>query len=392
MNAAPRLLVIIGLASVVTVVTAAQGRSDKWWWDNGGGPTARTSSTSIRSTSRTSASSRWRGSIRTAPAGFNPIVVDDVMYVLGRNSSLVALDATTGKEIWIHEGLSGITSRGINYWQSEDGKDRRLLFCDQQLPAGDRRDDRQVDPDASASTASSTCATGLRARRRHERPRPVEQSRQGLEEPAHPRIGAGRGVRLAAGRHPRLRRRHRQARLAVPHRAAARRVRLRDVAEGRLEVRRRREQLGRDVGRRGARHRLHPDRLGDLRLLRRATARREPLRQLPARARRAHRQAAVALPDGPSRPLGPRQRLGAAARHRAAQRPARRRRRARGQDRLPLRLQPRDRRAALADRRAAGAEERRAGRAGVADAAVPDQAAAVRAADVHASTTSIRGC
>jgi len=63
-----------------------------------------------------------------AQTGFNPIVVDDVMYVLGRNSSLIALDANTGKELWIHEGLAGITSRGVNYWQSEDGKDRRLLF------------------------------------------------------------------------------------------------------------------------------------------------------------------------------------------------------------------------------------------------------------------------
>ena len=61
--------------------------------------------------------------------GFNPIVVDDVMYALGRNASaLVALDATTGKEIWIHDGLTGIITRGVNYWQSQDGKDRRLLF------------------------------------------------------------------------------------------------------------------------------------------------------------------------------------------------------------------------------------------------------------------------
>ena len=36
---------------------------------------------------------------------FNPIVVDNVMFVLARNSSLVALDASTGKEIWIHENL-----------------------------------------------------------------------------------------------------------------------------------------------------------------------------------------------------------------------------------------------------------------------------------------------
>ncbi len=59
---------------------------------------------------------------------FNPIVVDNVMYVLAKNNSLIALDATNGEEIWIHANLRGIARRGINYWESEDGKDRRLLF------------------------------------------------------------------------------------------------------------------------------------------------------------------------------------------------------------------------------------------------------------------------
>jgi quinoprotein glucose dehydrogenase len=61
---------------------------------------------------------------------FSPVYADGMLYGLGRNaSSLVALDAATGKEIWVHEGLSGITSKGINYWQSADGKDRRLIFA-----------------------------------------------------------------------------------------------------------------------------------------------------------------------------------------------------------------------------------------------------------------------
>src|SRR6187200_184968 len=59
---------------------------------------------------------------------FNPVVVDNVIYVLARNNSLVALDATTGREIWIHENLQGIAPRGINYWESKDRSDRRLLF------------------------------------------------------------------------------------------------------------------------------------------------------------------------------------------------------------------------------------------------------------------------
>src|SRR5258708_28389490 len=59
--------------------------------------------------------------------GFNPIIFDKNMYVIGRGA-LIALDATTGKEIWIHEGLQGTNPRGINYWQSKDGKDRRLII------------------------------------------------------------------------------------------------------------------------------------------------------------------------------------------------------------------------------------------------------------------------
>ncbi|HEY8519116.1 MAG TPA: pyrroloquinoline quinone-dependent dehydrogenase [Gammaproteobacteria bacterium] len=59
---------------------------------------------------------------------FNPIVVDGVMYVLAHNNSLVALDAATGREIWRkpHQGLVG--NRGISYWESEDGSDKRLLY------------------------------------------------------------------------------------------------------------------------------------------------------------------------------------------------------------------------------------------------------------------------
>ena len=59
---------------------------------------------------------------------FSPVIVDNLMYVLARNTALVALDATTGKEIWVHENLQGIAPRGINYWESRDRKDRRLLF------------------------------------------------------------------------------------------------------------------------------------------------------------------------------------------------------------------------------------------------------------------------
>ena len=59
---------------------------------------------------------------------FNPIIVDNVMYVLAKNNSLVAVDMATGKEIWIHANLNLQSKRGINYWESKDRKDRRLIF------------------------------------------------------------------------------------------------------------------------------------------------------------------------------------------------------------------------------------------------------------------------
>jgi quinoprotein glucose dehydrogenase len=59
---------------------------------------------------------------------FQPIVVDTTMYVLGKNYSLIALSVLTGKEIWIHTNLQGLSRRGLNYWESKDKKDRRLVF------------------------------------------------------------------------------------------------------------------------------------------------------------------------------------------------------------------------------------------------------------------------
>ncbi|HOX81814.1 MAG TPA: PQQ-binding-like beta-propeller repeat protein [Chryseolinea sp.] len=59
---------------------------------------------------------------------FNPIIVDTTMYVMAKNFSLVALSVKTGKEIWIHANLRGISRRGINYWKSKDGMEKRLIF------------------------------------------------------------------------------------------------------------------------------------------------------------------------------------------------------------------------------------------------------------------------
>jgi quinoprotein glucose dehydrogenase len=71
----------------------------------------------------------WRyPSADTRSYRFNPLVVDGTMYVLARNNSIVALDPLTGKEKWAHPNEGAVGDRGINYWESRDRSDRRLLY------------------------------------------------------------------------------------------------------------------------------------------------------------------------------------------------------------------------------------------------------------------------
>ena len=66
---------------------------------------------------------------RAGRAAFSPIMVDGVLYVLGEDDGIEALDAATGRLLWSRPVPGNISGRGISYWQSLDGKDRRLLFA-----------------------------------------------------------------------------------------------------------------------------------------------------------------------------------------------------------------------------------------------------------------------
>jgi quinoprotein glucose dehydrogenase len=59
---------------------------------------------------------------------FNPLVVDDVMFLQASGNTLVAVDAATGKEIWRRQTQGTMGGRGMNYWERPDRSDGRLLF------------------------------------------------------------------------------------------------------------------------------------------------------------------------------------------------------------------------------------------------------------------------
>ena len=71
------------------------------------------------------------------------------MYAARRaDNTLAAIDAATGKEIWRKQTQGTIGARGMNYWESADRKDRRLLFLAgghlTAINARDRRADHDV--------------------------------------------------------------------------------------------------------------------------------------------------------------------------------------------------------------------------------------------------------
>ena len=118
------------LLAWVTVVVSSLAQSSGKWWPGYGGAADNSRYFASRQINKSNVSQlqvAW-----TYPFGdtsFGPIVVRGVVYGRGRNGSLVAVDAKTGKELWIRENMNGMTSRGMNYWESSDGRDQRLIFA-----------------------------------------------------------------------------------------------------------------------------------------------------------------------------------------------------------------------------------------------------------------------
>ena len=119
-------LLCAALGCGISIAVAAA--DDRWWHDYAGGPASSRYflSTQINKSNVGQLAVAW--TYPFGETGFNPIVVRGVVYGRGRSGAIVALDARTGKEIWIREDMQAMTARGMNYWESRDGKDRRLIF------------------------------------------------------------------------------------------------------------------------------------------------------------------------------------------------------------------------------------------------------------------------
>ena len=117
-----------GLCLLSATISLFAQQADRGWKDYAGGPDSSHFFPSTQITKANVSQLKLAWNYPYGTVGTSPVISGNVMYVAGRSGSLVALDATTGNEIWIHEGLQGMTSRGINFWESKDGKDKRILF------------------------------------------------------------------------------------------------------------------------------------------------------------------------------------------------------------------------------------------------------------------------
>ena len=114
-------------------ILPAQPKPYTTWSDYAGGPETMQYSalTQINKENVKNLEPAW--SIKApGPTGrfsFNPLVVGNVMYLSGKDYTIFALDAATGKQIWAHPVGGRPTNRGLNYWEGKDPSQSRLIFA-----------------------------------------------------------------------------------------------------------------------------------------------------------------------------------------------------------------------------------------------------------------------
>jgi quinoprotein glucose dehydrogenase len=124
-----RYVAVLAAAVASGITGLAQSSADRWWIGYGNGPDNSRFFEARHIDKANVARLQVAWTYAFGDSGSSPIVVRGVAYGRGRNGSLVAVDARTGKELWVRENMNGMTSRGINYWESADGADQRLIFA-----------------------------------------------------------------------------------------------------------------------------------------------------------------------------------------------------------------------------------------------------------------------
>ena len=173
----------------------------------------------------------------------SPIVVDGALYGITPSQEIFALDAASGKQLWkFGSGIAGgQPNRGLTYWSSGDDK-RIFAGITNFVYALDARSGKPIREFGENGRIDLRKDLG-----RDFQNQSIVSTSPGIVYQDLVIFGAPRagGSPCSSRRHSRLRRRDRKAPLVVPHHSSSRRVRLRHLAEGCLDLQRRGQQLGR---------------------------------------------------------------------------------------------------------------------------------------------------
>jgi quinoprotein glucose dehydrogenase len=126
-------LAFAGLLSAVVVAgTAFEERQPYTTWSAYAGSADSMQYSALAQINRTTVGSlerAWFYPVTGAPERlpFNPLIVDEMMFVAGETGVVVALNAATGAEVW--RSSQHATERGLAYWERSDRSDRRLILA-----------------------------------------------------------------------------------------------------------------------------------------------------------------------------------------------------------------------------------------------------------------------
>jgi len=136
------LTVAVAISIAQTISGSKDWQSRSTWAEYGGGPDGSHYSALTQIDRRNVDQLQVAWSYPAEGGGeYSPLVAGKLAYVLAKGGSIVALDAATGKEVWAHSfrastgaapnqggrGGGGVNQRGLNYWESKDHADKRIL-------------------------------------------------------------------------------------------------------------------------------------------------------------------------------------------------------------------------------------------------------------------------
>ena len=142
-----RTLIPAGVLLVAAVIGRAQTNAPTNWTEYGGGKgQAYSELNEINASNVTRLQTTWTYHTRESGLWENtPVIVDNVVYFATQRHRVVALDATTGSELWTFDPKHNVGKRGVTYWPGDSTTGPRVFVAGDALIALDAKHGTPID-------------------------------------------------------------------------------------------------------------------------------------------------------------------------------------------------------------------------------------------------------